>query len=232
MRVKDLMTKDVVTIGPEASLKDVATLLAEHGISGLPVVGARGEVLGIVSEGDIVQKEGGSAPRRRGNLVSWLFLGGFDEEQKSSAKTAGEAMTSPPVVVSEEAQAAEAARRMTELAVNRLPVLDREEKLVGIITRADLVKAFARPDEELLRDIRDEVIVKTLWIPAERVKVDVSKGHVTLSGRVETKAEAELVERFVAAVPGVVSLSSSLGWDYDERKPEKTNPRVPFAQRR
>jgi CBS domain-containing protein len=225
MRVKDLMTKDVVAVRPEASLKEVAEILAERGISGVPVVGEGGEVLGVVSEADILQKEAGPA-RRTGGLFSWLLMGDAGAEAKFSARTAKGAMTSPAVSIGPEAQPAEAARKMTELGVNRLPVLDHDQKLVGIITRGDLVRAFTRTDEELLREIRDDVLVKTLWIPAERVQVAVKGGEVTLSGRVETKAEAELVASFVERVPGVVSVTSDVGFEYDERPPPRNSSRA------
>jgi CBS domain-containing protein len=215
VRVKDLMTKDVITIGPEASLKDVASILAERGISGVPVVGEQGEVLGVVSEADILFKERGFEGRRQG-FLGWLLSGGLEAEAKLTARTVREAMTSPAIAVESGRPVHEAAQKMTEYGVNRLPVLD-DGMLVGIVTRADLVRAFTRSDAELLREICDEVIVHTLWISPDQVDVKIAKGEVTLSGRLETKTDAELLPRFVERVPGVVSVTSTLTWEYEDK---------------
>lgn len=229
MKVKELMTKDVVTIGPEASLKDVAKILAEYHISGLPVVGEQGQLLGVVSEADILLKEKGS-DKRPGGFLGWLFLEGVEAEAKLAARTAGEAMSAPPITIDAEKQVYEAAQKMTELGINRLPVLD-DGRLVGIVTRTDLVRAFTRSDAELMREIREEVILHTLWISPERVTVTVSRGEVTLAGQVETKTDAELLPRFVERVPGVVSVRSNLTWEYDERPLPRSDPRVPIMTR-
>jgi CBS domain-containing protein len=230
MRVKDLMTKGVITVGPEATLKDVARILDARHISGLPVAGDGGEVLGVVSEADILYKETGPEPRSRG-LLGWVLGGEAEAETKFAARTAREAMSSPAICIKMEKPVAEAARKMTELSVNRLPVLDQSGTLVGIITRGDLVGAFARTDAELLREIRDDVIVKALWIPAERVDVRVRNGEVTLSGRVETKSQAEMVAEFVLRVAGVVSVTSNLTWEYDEQTVGRSSSRVPLTPR-
>ena len=224
MKIKDLMTTDVVTIGPEASLKDVARVLAERKISGLPVVDAERRVLGIVSEADILYKEKGS--EEKGGFFGWLLLEGVEAEAKLAARTAGEAMTTPVISIGPEKPVAEAAAKMIEYGVNRLPVVDEQGKLVGLVSRADLVRAFTRTDAEIMREIREDVILRTLWISPERVTVTVSKGEVTLSGQVETKADAELLPYFVERVPGVVGVKASLTWEYEERKLGHGEPRV------
>ena len=85
------------------------------------------------------------------------------------------------------------------------------------MTRADLVRAFARPDHEIEREIREEVILRILWIEAPSVVVRVERGEVRLSGRLERRADAELLEQFAARVPGVVSVRSTLRWRWDDR---------------
>lgn len=225
MKVKDLMTSDVVTIGPEASLKDVARILAERGISGLPVVDEQRRVLGVVSEADILYKARGS-DHKQGGLLGWFLLEGIEADAKLAARTAGEAMTSPVISIGPERPVGEAAAKMVEYGVNRLPVVDEEGKIVGLLSRADIVRAFTRTDAEIMREIRDEVILRTLWISPERVNVTVSKGEVTLTGQVETKTDAELLPRFVERVAGVVSVKSNLTWEYEERKLERSDPRV------
>jgi len=216
VRVRDLMTKDVITISPEASLKDLAGILAERGISGLPVVDGEGQLVGVVSEADVLLKEAGP-DKRSGGFWGWLLAGGPQADAKLAARTVGDAMTSPALSI-------EAGQAVHE-AVNRLPVVE-DGKLVGIVTRADLVRAFTRTDAEIVHEIRNELILRTLWIPADRVRVTASGGNVSLVGRVETKTDAELLPRLVERVPGVVSVTSELTWEYDERPLERSEPRV------
>jgi CBS domain-containing protein len=211
MKVKNLMTTDVLSIGPEASLKDVAAILADRRISGLPVVGARGEVLGVVSEADILVKEAGPHPSE-GGLLARLLRADPETKWKLEARTAGEAMSSPAFTIGPERTVDEAAARMIERGVKRLPVVDDEGKLVGIVTRTDMIRAFVRPDADLLEEITEEVLARTLWIPPDRISVTVSRGEVTLAGTVDSKQDAELVRHFVGRVPGVVSVRPELRW--------------------
>ena len=216
MKISDVMTRDVMTVSPDATLKQVAEVLAGLGISGLPVV-EDGQVLGVVSEADVLAKERGEAPRRSG-LFGLLLDDDSDLTAKLEARTAAEAMTTPAVTISPDRPLAEAAARMLDRRVNRLPVVEEDGTLVGIVTRADLVRAFVRSDEEIAREVEDDIILRTLWIAPERIKVSVAEGEVRITGHVESKAEADLVPEFVRKVPGVVSVSSSLTWEDDGRR--------------
>jgi len=138
MYIEHLMTRDVLTVTPETSLKDVARLLVEHRISGLPVV-EDGRVVGVVSEADILFKEQGAQNESTGPFT-WLSRGG-GSTAKLTASTAGEAMTSPAMTIHASATAAAAARLMIEQGVNRLPVT-ADGTLVGIVTRADLLESL------------------------------------------------------------------------------------------
>ena len=106
----------------------------------------------------------------------------------------------------------EAATVMIEEGVNRLPVIDDDERLIGIITRADLVRAFVRSDAEIEREIRDDVFRRTLWLEPDTIQIEVAGGEVRLSGEVETRSDAELIPTFVQRVPGVVSVLSKVRW--------------------
>jgi CBS domain-containing protein len=185
MQVKELMTIDVTTVRSTTSIKEAAALLAEHRISGLPVVDADRHVLGVLSERDIIELAG---------------------------KTAGEAMSAPALTIGANRSVTEAVATMLDRNVKRLPVVDGEGLLVGIVTRADLVRAFVRPDEDVAREIREDVIQRTLWIEPAEVRVEVSDGEVRLSGEVDSKSDAELIPRFVERVPGVTSVLSKLRW--------------------
>lgn len=206
MKVRELMTEEVVSVPPELSLREAAALLVERDISGCPVV-LGSEVVGVLSEGDIVAKAsaGGS---ERASLFSWLFEPDVGE-RKISAQTVAEAMTAPALTIDATRPVYEAARRMIAEGVNRLPVVE-DGKLVGILTRADVVRAFARGDGELVREIRDDILRRTFWVQPGSVTVTVDQGRVTLRGEVETDADVEMLPIFVSRVPGVVSVQAEL----------------------
>jgi len=208
MKVKDVMTTDVLTVEPETSLKQVAAILAVRRISGLPVVDAAGMVVGVISEADILFKEVGEKGPQ--GVIAWLLEPGGDA--KLEARTAGEAMTAPARTIAPDRPLAEAAKRMLEEAVNRFPVVDESGTLAGIVTRADLVRAFVRSDESIANEIREDVILKTLWIEPDALDISVEAGAVRIGGHVESKTDAELIEEFARRVPGTVSVESHLTW--------------------
>jgi len=213
VRVGDVMTRDVVSVTPDTPLKDVAAALVERGISGLPVCDADGAVVGVLSEADLLVKQGGS-PERSGGLFAWLVeTASAPDLAKLRAHTAGEAMTAPAITVEAASPVSEAARTMVSLGVNRLPVVE-DGRLVGIVTRADLVRLFTRSDEEIARDIRQDVVTR-LWIAPERIEVEVEQGEVVLRGEAETEAEAELLLKRIPLVAGVVGVRSELSWAVD-----------------
>jgi len=214
MRVQEIMTTDVLTIGPEAPLKDVARILVEHRVSGIPVCDIERRVLGVVSEGDILYKA--QSRDGRGGPLAWLLdSGSASAAAKAAARTVDEAMTSPAITISPFRSVDEAARLMIEHGVNRLPVVAGEE-LVGIVTRADLVRAFTRSDAAIRNEIVEELLERTLWLEPGSVQVGVVAGHVRLAGRLQTRSDASLLERLVARVAGVVSIESELGWVVDD----------------
>jgi CBS-domain-containing membrane protein len=232
MKIEELMTRDVLAVRPEMSLKDVASMLAEHQISGVPVVNEQGTVPGVVSEADILVKERGP-DAQHGGLVGWLLGGGAADTDRLAARTAAEAMSSPATTIGPTRDVSEAARLMLERGIKRLPVVDAVGTLLGIVTRSDLVRGFARSDEDIEREIREDVVKGTLWLDEGAVDIRVAGGEVTISGEVERRTEAELVPRFVQRVPGVVGVRSSLTWRFDDLKvrvPE-SDPHVPIAGR-
>jgi CBS domain-containing protein len=226
MKLGELMTPDPIAVGPETPLKDVAAVLLEHGISGVPVIGERLEVLGVVSEADIIAKQAGPDPRDR-RLIAWLLGGRYVDRQKVAARTAAEAMESPAITVKARATVTEAARLMTENGIKRLPVVDDEGALIGIVTRTDLVRAFTRTDEEIEREIR-EILLDTLWLDEPGLHLRVERGEVRLAGKMRRRSDAELLARLAGRVPGVVGVHSTLRWAWDDERPAKERPvRIP-----
>jgi CBS domain-containing protein len=189
MKVADLMTREVVSVPPGASLKEAAGLLIERGISGLPVVDAEGGVLGVLSETDIVAAEAGG-----------------------SRTLVGQAMTAPAVTIDADRLAVDAAKLMVADSVNRLPVLENG-KLVGILTRADLVRAFVRTDTEIAEEIRNDAVVRSLWPDPHSLRVEVEEGAVTISGVLDSHTDEQLLSGYVRRVPGVVSVRTELTWE-------------------
>ena len=208
MKVSDLMQRHVVTAREEQSLKVLAETLFDHGISGMPVVGADGTVVGVVSEADLLHKQGGRATPRTGALA-WFRRATRDA--KLDARTVGEAMTAPAVTVGPASTVAAAARLMLDRGVNRLPVVGREGELVGIITRADLVRAFGRADHAIAAEIRDDILQRVLWVDPASCAVRVEHGEVELDGELETQGQVEVLTALVEKVPGVVSVTARVG---------------------
>lgn len=225
MKVKGVMTREVLTVGPGTPLKTVAEILAAHGISGTPVCDEKGRVLGVVSEGDILHKERGKEGHlgpHRPAANTWAV----QAEAKAAARTAGEAMSSPAITVDPERRVDEAARLMLEQEVNRLPVVVGD-RLVGIVTRADLIRAFRRSDAEIARELREDVLRGAFDLEVGRVRCDVLRGEVSLEGEVDERSDAQLIERLVARVPGVVSVDSRLTWRVDDLDRSRTEPHTP-----
>ena len=214
MKVMDIMSTDVVTVGPSTSLKDVARALVQHGISGVPVVDDEGAVVGVVSEYDLLFKERG--PLERGRILSWLLDDyGTEGRTKAEACTAADAMTSPAVTTVPSTPVSAAAARMLDQHVNRLPVV-AGDRLVGIVTRADLVRAFVRSDEAIETDIRE--LMRRMLLPdmGAGVAVKVHEGGVVLTGRLERRSDADIVGRLSERVAGVVSVTSDVTWREDD----------------
>lgn len=209
MRVRDVMTTDVATVAPDTDLRDVAALLVQKRISGVPVV--EGErVVGVVSERDILFKERPSTGLQRG-VLAWLMDEG-DLMLKIDATTARLAMTSPPMTIGPERSVSDAAALMLEERVSRLPVVEGT-RLVGIVTRHDLVRAFARSDEEIWQEIESDPLIRSYWRRPGNYDIAVEGGRVVLSGKVDSKEHARAIEAFVDRVPGVVGFTSRLHWE-------------------
>jgi CBS domain-containing protein len=211
--VSDLMTRDVVVAHRDTPYKELVELLTTRQVSAVPVVDDRRLVVGVVSEADLLLKQEQparplarlrSARRRR------------REQAKAEATVAAEVMSRPAITISPEASLPEAARRLHDRGVKRLLVADPAGRLVGIVSRVDLLQAFLRSDEELRREIVEDVIFGDLFMGPDRFDVAVNDGVVLLQGRCERRSLIPVVVRAVAAVDGVVRVESRLGYDVDD----------------
>ena len=211
--VDDVMTRTVVSVDQGASYRAVVDLLIENRFSAVPVVDALGRVTGWVSEADLLRKieyADDAEPRmfegrrRRG------------ERRKAMARTAADLMSTPPIVVRTGTSIAAAARLMDREGVKRLPVVDGEGRLAGIVSRSDLLKVHLRTDEEILLDIETGVVRPFLAGEPTTVTVAVVNGAVTLAGRVDRRSSMEIAERLCRQVPGVVAVTSTLDYGFDD----------------
>ncbi len=213
MKVSDIMTSDVVTVQPETPLKVVAQTLIDHRISGVPVVTSGGDVVGVISESDLILKERGLIPQRTGLFARLVRPATREDRSKVNARTAGEAMTSPAVTVPAFFSIATAARAMIGRGVDRLPVVTND-RLVGIVTRSDLVRAFGRPDEEVIADVHEQIdVFLALDNAPSQVEATIENDTVRLAGELRSRESVEALTRVVAQTPGVIKVdSSSLRW--------------------
>jgi CBS-domain-containing membrane protein len=213
-RVCDVMTTEVVSASPETPYKELVRLLVDHKISALPVVDDRHHAVGVVSEADLLLKEELPPQARKAPLLArrrWRT-----ERAKARGVTAADVMTTPVVTIGEQATVAEAARRLHAAGVKRLPVDDVVGRLVGIVSRSDLLKVFLRPDQEIRREVVEEVIRHDMLMGTDRFHVVVTDGVVVLEGVCERRSLIPILVRAVYGVDGVVRVQNRLGFDVDD----------------
>ncbi len=213
MNVIDIMSSEVITVTEETGLKEAARRMLQSGVSGLPVVDSSGVVVGIVTEADFVEAEAARSWGRQRRRLLGAVVG---EERHAVAHTVGEVMTTHPIGIDQESDVSEAARRMAEHGVKRLPVITPDGKLVGIVSRADIVMAFARPDELIEDEIRNDVIDRLLLLDPQSIDVTVDEGDVVLYGTVPNRSDARLLTELVARLEGVTDVDASINWTVDD----------------
>jgi CBS domain-containing protein len=205
MKVSEVMTRDVVTATPDTTYKEAVDLMVSHDVGALPVLDDLGRVIGIVSEADLVPKAGYPGDRRRPVLLQ-VIDGDWGAAQKAQARTVAEVMTVRPVVVHPDQDVSAAARTLVRSQRKRVPVVDEVGLLVGIVSRQDLLGAYARPDEVIYDDLVAALSEPTRVPELHDVHVQIRDGVVTLSGRVDTDDDRRVVTSVVWRVPGVVDV--------------------------
>jgi CBS domain-containing protein len=209
--VKDIMTTRAIWVKKDASFRDMAAALREHRVSAFPVLDDDGKVIGVVSEADLLTKEAlGSEPQGMPGMITGLLR--HKEHEKARGTTAGDVMTSPAIVVTPDETVERAARLMYTRKVKRLPVVDANGHLVGIVSRADVLSVFDRPDEEIRTEIRDQVIRDGFSIDPASFGVIVKDGVVTLGGRPESSDVGHDLVHRIRHVPGVVAIRDRLSY--------------------
>ncbi|MCH0540780.1 CBS domain-containing protein [Streptomyces sp. MUM 203J] len=194
--VADLMTPEAVAVQRGTSFKEIARLLDEYAITAVPVVDEDARPLGVVSEADLLRRHTGDGNAR--------------------TATAEGLMSSPAVVARPDWSAVEAARVMEKHRIKRLPVVDAAGRLIGVLSRSDLLQLFLRRDRAIQEEILEDVVTRTLGLPPSALTVDVHDGTVTLSGNLERRSLVPIVVRLCESVDGVVEVDTRLTYDRDD----------------
>jgi CBS domain-containing protein len=223
-KVRDVMTTKVVAASPTTPYKELVRLLAERKVSAVPVVDERRHVLGVVSEADLLVKQ--EYPYGLGEALWHESKRRRAERAKAGGAVAADLMTAPPVTVGRDTSVVEAARRLHAEGVKRLLVEDALGRLVGIVSRSDLLAGFLRPDQEIRREILDEVIREDLLMGPDRFDVHVRDGVVVLQGSCERRSLIPILVRAVHGVEGVVRVENRLGYDVDDTRVEQYGGRA------
>lgn len=222
MKVEDVMTPTVVVVGEDTPFKEVVTVMHEHRVSGVPVLNADKKLVGIVTEADLLAiEEEQLEPRPRGrSFLEWFIHPArmVELERQAEDLRAQDIMTPSVVTTTPETEIPLAAKTMLDAAVKRLPVVDPEGHVLGIVSRADLLLPYLRPDEEIAREITEDVIFRTMWLDPLTIAVKVHEGVVTIRGTVERKSVKEILLELVRRVDGVVGVEEQLSYEMDDRE--------------
>jgi CBS domain-containing protein len=202
--VGDIMTTRVVAVREEATFKEMVAALRSSRISAFPVLDGADRVIGVVSEADLLAKEAAPALGRR----AWHPK----ERAKAIGVTAAELMTTPAITVAEDASAAEAAALMRSRRVKRLPVVDPNGRLRGIVSRADVLAVFERPDREIFDEAVKAVLAGEFGLDPEMFVVTVRSGVITVTGSVDKRADALGLLNAIRHLEGVVAVRDRLSY--------------------
>ncbi|MGW7409977.1 CBS domain-containing protein [Streptomyces sp. NPDC054833] len=204
--VSDVMTRTVVALNRQATFKDIVKTMQRWKVSAMPVLEGESRVIGVVSEADLLPKE----EFRDGDPGRYTQLRRLADLVKAGAVTAEELMTVPALTVPPYASLGQAARIMALHKVKRLPVVDDEGELQGIVSRSDLLKVFLRDDEDIAEEVRREIVALVFPAPLEPIRVEVHDGAVKLTGRIPDTTLVPITTRLVRAVEGVVDVDCAL----------------------
>jgi len=221
MHAAEVMTKDVITVGPKAEVKEIVDLMIKNRISAIPVVDDNQHVLGIVSEGDLMRRVENETDKRESWWLKSLFSGRSDADSyiKSHARRAEDLMTAKPFTVTEDMPLYKIAQTLEEHHIKRVPVV-RDKKLVGIVSRSNLLQGFsvAAPDEEAAGTADDHTLREKVMrelnnnagVSSNAINVVVCDGIVSLFGLVTDAKEQKAAKVAAESVSGVKEVKNYL----------------------
>jgi CBS domain-containing protein len=220
--VVTVMTREPITATPDMTYKQLNELLAEHGISAVPVVNHRGEPIGVVSEADLLPRLENRQDTTRPGLLSGRRV--RQAWAKSHGLFAKDLMTTPARTVAAKAPLPAAAARLDDSGMRRLYVVDNDGVLVGVLSRRDVLGPVRRPDPEIRADIERDVLHRALWTDSSQARVAVEDGVATLVGRLESRSECERAGKLTAEVPGVIDVRNRLDFVWDDQDAHGPHP--------
>ena len=220
--VADVMTRRVATVTEDVGYKQIVETLTSNAVSAVPVVDADQRVVGVVSEADLLHKVDTVSTEPNG----WVFERKSVRiaREKANADFARDLMTVPPITIAEADSVAVAARLMDTERVKRLPVVDSEGRLVGIVSRSDLLRPYLRSDEDIRMEINDGVLLGTMWMDPSDFTVTVDQGIVTIRGEVERRSTVPLLVGIIRSVPGVVDVLERVSARMDDDRVTSVPP--------
>jgi CBS-domain-containing membrane protein len=225
--VADVMTRRVATVTEETGYKQIVETLTTNAVSAVPVVDADHRVVGVVSEADLLHKVDIASLQPHGWLLERKRV--RVAREKANADFARELMTAPPITVAEDDTVAFAARVMDTEGVKRLPVVDSEDRLVGIVSRSDLLRPYLRTDEDIREEITEGVLLRTMWMDPKDFTVTVDQGIVTIHGEVERRSSVPVIVGIIRSVPGVVDVLERLASRVDDDRETTVPPQYVVA---
>jgi len=217
LTVGDVMTEKVITVRRETPFKELVRLMRTQDISGLPVVDSDGCLAGIVTEADLLELVGEPTGVKKrhtqfGRLLDRLLDGSRPDlvDKATAHVSAGSLMTPDVITTTPDTLVREAARHIVESGVKRLPVVDERNRVVGVVSRQDLLRPYLQDDERIREEVVEEIAKRVLWIDPETIKVVVDEGVVKLHGKVAKQSFKEILLAMTARVDGVVEVEDHI----------------------
>lgn len=220
MRAEDIMSRDLVTVRPEAPLTEVVELLAQRHLSGVPVVDAAGRLCGVLTESDLMRRVAAAADAPQGFLAGLIRDAAADAQRfaKAHGRTAQDVMTPAPLSVGPDAPVAEVAKLLEEKGIRRVPVV-AAGRLLGLVSRADLLKAVLAEPGAISGEAKDDAAIRAAlrqamreqpWVDRHFMHAAVKDGHVHFTGFARSPSVAQGLRALAEAIPGVRGVTLDL----------------------
>jgi len=222
MKASEVMTRDVLTVGPQTAVAEAIRLMLDNNVSGLPVLADNGKVFGILTEGDLLRRSETGTERHRPRWLEILMGPGrmAGEYIRTHGRRVEEIMTTDLISVAPDTPLDEVVSLMERRRIKRVPVLD-DDALLGIVSRADLLRSLlqaldaphseALGDDEILEQILAE-LAKAAWVPRDGLSITVQNGVVDLNGVILEEKEREALRVVAENAPGVTAVEDHLVW--------------------
>jgi CBS domain-containing protein len=228
-KVRDVMTADVCSVYVNTPVKTIAERLAQAGVTAMPVLDDDANVVGVVSEADLLHKI-----TYQDDADDWprLFRRHRADRAKADGLLAQDVMSSPAATIAPDASVVAAAQLMEERKIKRAPVVNDTGKLMGIVSRGDLVRLFVRSDASIRDEVQTDVLGRIMLHPPG-VSAEVTDGIVTLRGELPRKSDVGIAVEFTRRVDGVISVENTLTYakddtSYRQLRAEMDRPVGPF----